>query len=244
MKLLRHETGHALNYAYKLYKKRKWQKIFGPFSAEYDDHYRLRPYSKSFVRNLEDYYAQYHPDEDFAETFAVWLTPHINWQKQYTGWKAMEKLNYVDEVMNSVKTGEPLVPRGKKFWQASRIRKTLKNFYKSKRHLWAEYFPDFHDQNLKRIFIASEEKRKRNSQLPYADDILRKYKKDIQNSVSRWTGEKKFIIDDLLTTIIQRCRALNLLAMGPEQTAVLRVSTYVTTLVMNYMYTGQFRGEE
>lgn len=79
MKLLRHEAGHALNYAYKLYRKKKWRKVFGQFSQEYEGTYRFRPYSRNFVRHLEDYYAQYHPDEDFAETFAVWLTPGLDW---------------------------------------------------------------------------------------------------------------------------------------------------------------------
>jgi len=99
MKLLRHETGHAVNYAYKLYRLNRWRELFGPFSSEYEDAYRFMPYSKSFVRHLEKHYAQCHPDEDFAETFAVWLTPDLNWREKYKGWNALEKLLYVDKLM-------------------------------------------------------------------------------------------------------------------------------------------------
>jgi len=263
MRLLRHETGHAINYAYRLYRRRKWQKVFGQFSEEYKDTYRFRPYSKSFVRHLEDYYAQYHPDEDFAETFAVWLTPNLDWRKQYKGWKAAAKLNYVNELMEEIKEKEPLMKQGKKYWQVSRVRKTLKNFYKKKKHFYAEDLPDFHDSNLKKIFISSEKsvlgiKNKKNSNdnskilstrlvdsnknesLPQASGVIKKYKRNILNNVAKWTGEKKFIIDGLLDTIIQRCRALGLIADKPEPLVILEVSAYVTVLVMNYLYTGRF----
>jgi len=246
MKLLRHEAGHALNYAYKLYRRKKWQKIFGQFSKEYDETYRFRPYSRNFVRHLEDYYAQYHPDEDFAETFAVWLTPNLKWRAQYKGWKAIEKLNYVDELMSEIKDKEPLVKKGKKYWEASRMRITLKNFYKKKRHSYMEDFPDFHDSNLRKIFVFIEPPErsysKKNKEI-LAANTIRRYKKDILNNVAKWTGEKKYVINDLLDTIIQRCKALGLLSGESESLAVLRISTYITALVMNYLYTGGFSRE-
>jgi len=247
MKLLRHETGHAINYAYKLYRRKKWQKAFGRFSKEYDDTYRFRPYSRNFVRHLEDYYAQYHPDEDFAETFAVWLTPGLKWQDQYKGWKALDKLNYVDESMNEIKDREPLVDRGKRYWEASSMRMTLKNFYKKKRQSYMEDFPDFHDSNLKNIFLFIESPERgpsnKNKEI-HAASTIRRYKKDILNNVAKWTGEKKYIINNLLDTITQRCKALGLLSGESESLAVLRISTYITTLVMNYLYTGGFSREK
>ena len=246
MKLLRHEAGHALNYAYKLYRRKKWQNIFGQFSKEYDDTYRFRPYSRNFVRHLEDYYAQYHPDEDFAETFAVWLTTNLKWQVQYEGWKAIEKLNYVNELMSGIKGKEPLVKKGKKYWEASRMRITLKNFYKQKRHFYMADFPDFHDSNLKKIFISPEpsERNSHTNKDLLAANTIRRYKKDILNNVAKWTGEKKYIINDLLDTIIQRCKALGLLSGESESLAVLRISTYITALAMNYLYTGGFSREK
>jgi len=241
MKLLRHETGHVINYIYKLYKRKKWQKIFGKFSQEYSDTYRFRPYSKSFVRHLEDYYAQYHPDEDFAETFAVWLRPKSRWQEEYKDWKALSKLKYVDKLMSEIKSMEPKVQKGKKYWQISGLKIKLKNYYKKKRKFWAEYFPDFHDSNLMRIFVKRS---KQNKDSPLAADIIKKHRKNILDSISAWTGEKKYIIDDLLITIDERCRDLRLVTLDSESVTTLKISAYITTLVMNYIYTGQFRKEK
>lgn len=239
MKLLRHETGHALNYAYKLYRKKRWRDIFGKFSQEYGDTYRFRPYSKRFVRHLEDYYAQYHPDEDFAETFAVWLTPGSDWENKYKGWKAISKLRYVDEVMQEIKDKEPIVKKGKKYWQFSSLRGTLKNFYKKKRQSYAEEFPDFHDTNLKRIFSSN----KKNKKAVKASDLIKTHRKGILNSVSAWTGEKKYITDELVKTLIERCRDLGLVVEEPQDEAVIKITTYVTALIMNYIYTGGFSKE-
>ncbi|MCP4650832.1 MAG: hypothetical protein GY853_12250 [PVC group bacterium] len=241
MKLLRHETGHAINYAYKLHKKKKWRKIFGPFSQEYADTYKYRPYSKSFVRHLEDYYAQYHPDEDFAETFAVWLTPHHNWRAKYKGWKALAKLQYVEELMQKIKQEEPMHKKGKKCWQAACLKITLKNYYKKKRRFCAEDFPDFHDINLKRIF---NEKNDENKKCLPASKLIAAHRKNIISSVYVWTGEKKYMINDVLKTLMTRCKELDLVMVDPEAVAILRFSTYVSTLIMNYMYTGKLRGDK
>lgn len=241
MKLLRHETGHAISYAYKLYKRKKWQTLFGLSSEEYGDTYKFRPYSKNFVRHLESYYAQYHPDEDFVETFAVWLTPGFDWQTKYQGWKALEKLQYVDRLMQEIRGQAPLVKKGIKYWRLSTLKITLKNHYKKKRQLLAEDFPDFHDVNLKKMFVERNEETKK---LPLASDIIRSYRKDMLNTISKWTGEKKYVINDLLKTINQRCRALKLVNPDSESQAVLKISSYITSLVMNYRYTGWFRGEK
>jgi hypothetical protein len=238
LRLLRHETGHAINYAYRLYKRRKWQKIFGKFSKEYGDTYRFRRYSKNFVKHLEDYYAQYHPDEDFAETFAVWLTPDLDWQTQYKEWKVLRKLRYVDELIREIKDKQPLLKKGKKYWQYSSLKIVLKNYYNKKRRLYAENFPDFHDANLKLIFLEKDNQR---TDLALAHDLIRKYRKNILTTVSTWSGEKKYVIDDLLAMIIERCRALKLVTPDSESITILKISTYITTLIMNYIFTGRFR---
>src|SRR5689334_7213252 len=99
MRLMRHEAAHAYSYAYQLYKKKKWQQTFGLASTEETEFYRPRPYSRSYVVHLDDWYGQSHPDEDFAETFAIWLTPGLDWRERYKGWKALEKLEYIEALM-------------------------------------------------------------------------------------------------------------------------------------------------
>src|SRR3989440_1875318 len=107
MKLMRHEAAHAYSYAYQLQRRKKWQQTFGQTSDEETPNtYRPRPFSRGYVMHLEDWYAQSHPDEDFAETFAIWLTPELDWRKQYAGWRALKKLEYVDELMRSL-AGKP-----------------------------------------------------------------------------------------------------------------------------------------
>ncbi len=241
MKLLRHETGHAINYAYQLYKKGKWQKTFGLISQDYGDSYKFRPYSKNFVRHLENHYAQYHPDEDFAETFAVWLTPGTDWKTGYRGWKALSKLTYVDELMRKIKDLPPTKPKGEKYWQSSKIKTTLKNYYKKKRCYHAEDFPDFYDAALKTIF---SEKSSVDSYESTVHAFIKKYKKELIIRVSDWTGEKKYIIEDILKKIDKRSRSLHLVITSSEPLALVNFSVYLTKLVMNYLHTGELRGNE
>src|SRR5947209_1615213 len=112
MMLLRHEAGHAFNYAYRLYKRPDWSEMFGSFRRPYRDSFRPNPFSRQFVRHIVHHqygrtYAQKHPDEDFAETFAVWLTPRSGWRRRYRNWPALQKLLYVDRLMKEVRSLPP-----------------------------------------------------------------------------------------------------------------------------------------
>src|SRR5437763_8227686 len=112
MMYLRHEAGHAFNYAYELYKTQEWHDKFGSFRKPYRDNYKPIPFSRRFVRHMEGWYAQKHPDEDFAETFAVWMSPRSNWRKRYQGWGAMAKLKYMERVGRKFGDVDPLRPQG------------------------------------------------------------------------------------------------------------------------------------
>ncbi len=240
MKLLRHETGHALNYAYRLYKRKGWRDVFGPFSLDYPETYRFKPYSKSFVRHLEEHYAQYHPDEDFTETFAVWLTPGSDWANRYRGWRALKKLEYVDRLMKEIGNREPLVKKGARYWQATKIQRTLRRHYRQKRRFWAEEFPEFHDENLRKIFpVPGAEDGYRTA----VTEIIKRNKKALLTQIARWTGEKKYVVNDQLKRIVQRCRALKLKGSGNDQEDLMKIAVYLTSLTMNYKYTGWFRGK-
>ena len=240
MKLLRHETGHAICHAYQFQKRKLWQKIFGPSTVEYGDTYRYRPYSKNYVRHLDGFYAQYHPDEDFVETFAVWLTPGLDWRTKYRGWKALLKLDYVDRLMEEIKGKEPLVKSREKFWRLATLRYTLESYYKKKRQGVAEDFPDFHDASLRKMF---SEKTQQTVHYPSVAHVIEQYKKNIIYSVSRCSGERKYIVNDLLRGIQKRARDLNLVTAHETQ-AMINLSSYITSLILNYLYTGKFRGHK
>ena len=250
MQLLRHEAGHAFSYAYDLHKRADWQKIFGSSQEEYGDTYKFKPYSKSFVSHLDGFYAQYHPDEDFVETFAVWLTPDIDWAARYKGWKALDKLKFVDAMMSEIKGKSPIKKVGRKLWNQKKLTITLRNYYRKKRLEEQEEFPDFHDVQLSRIFkslsaeewIAFKKEQRKNKDLVTAELVIRKYSKNILNSVDRCTGERKYIISDLLKNIALRARQLNMIVGDTETLAVMRLSVYVTSLIANYIHTGWFKG--
>jgi hypothetical protein len=240
MRLLRHETGHALCYAYRLNQRKQWQKLFGSSAQEYGDSYKYRPYSKNYVRHLEGYYAQYHPDEDFVETFAVWLTPGLDWRRQYQGWKALEKLEYVDRLMKEIRGKKAPVKNNQKFWRLSTLRYTLEQYYKKKRSSWEEDFPEFHDDYLKKIFFVPGD-----WVIPVypANDLISKYRQEILDSVARSTGVRKYIVSEILKSVLNRCRDLKL-RCHHEQSALIQLTSYVASLMMNYQYTGHLRGKK
>ena len=106
LRYLRHEMGHVVNYAYQLYNNQDWVKIFGSITQPYVEEYRPEPFSRRFVRHLPGWYAQKHPDEDWAETFAVWMTPGLNWREEYKGWPdALAKLQYCDLTVAALEPG-------------------------------------------------------------------------------------------------------------------------------------------
>jgi hypothetical protein len=250
MQLLRHEAGHAFSYAYNLHKRRQWQKVFGSSKGKYGNTYKFKPYSKSYVRHLDGFYAQYNPDEDFVETFAVWLTPDADWRQKYQGWRALDKLQFVDRLMSSIKGVKPLKPRGKKLWHHKNLTITLGKYYKRKYRHEEEEFPDFHDVQLEKIFTALTDEewwafkkdRRKNKEIVTAQEFIREHSKNILNSIDRCTGERKYIISDLLKNIALRAKQLHMIVSQPQAVALMQLSVYVTSLTMNYVHTGWLRG--
>jgi hypothetical protein len=238
MKLIRHETAHAYAYAYQLPRKKKWQQTFGKTSAEdTPQFYRPRPYSRSYVVHLDDWYAQSHPDEDFAETFAVWLTPGLDWRERYKGWKALHKLEYLDELMRSL-AGQPQTHQPEyRAQDYDCLNIKLKTYYARKRKLYEDSYPDFYDQDLKRLFAAGPEVADRVK----ASTYLRQRRRKLMEAVCEWTNEKKYRVNELLARLIERCDQLDLHVKADDASLNLQVPAYVTTLVMSYLFTGKFK---
>ena len=154
MRYMRHEAGHVFNYAYRLYARADWVATFGPFDRPYRDKYRPVPFSRNYVRHMEGWYAQKHPDEDFAETFAVWLTPGSAWRRRYKGWPAMRKLRYVDRMARMFGDQEPIVRTGEVDITVDDMRLTVEEFYKraeKERDMRVDLAMDVH---LSEIFLT------------------------------------------------------------------------------------------
>ena len=237
MRLMRHEAAHAYSYAYQLYKKKKWQQTFGLASKEETGFYRPRPYSRSYVMHLDDWYAQSHPDEDFAETFAVWLTPGLDWRNRYKGWKALHKLEYVEELMQSLGGKPPIYQPQYRVADYDCLNVKLKNYYAKKRKLYEDTYPDFYDADLRQLFSAGPEVESRVK----AAVLLRQRRAQLMESVAQWTNERKYRVHKLLNRLIKRCHQLDLYVKPDDAQLNLQVSAYVTTLVMNYLFTGKFK---
>jgi len=235
--LLRHECGHAIDHAYQFSSRADWQTIFGSPETEYaPETYRPRPYSKSFVRHLPNWYAQAHPDEDFAETFAVWLAmPTDVWRQRYRGWKAIEKLEYVDNLMKEAAGRPPTVTGGRRISEARKLRKTLAHYYAARRKLYAEDFPDFYDADLRAIFGNAEPDGES------AVKAMRRYRGALIASIVQWTSQRKYTVSMLIRKIMLRCKELQLTAPQDSARLHFELVAYLTALVTNHLYTGRFK---
>jgi hypothetical protein len=237
LQILRHEAGHAFDNAYDLRRRRRRIRMFGPPSTPYPDFYLPRPYSKSFVLHLDSWYAQSHPDEDFAETFAVWLTPDSDWRVRYGDWPALKKLEYVDEIMAEV-AGQPAVrATRRRVDPLERLRSTLRRHYDRKRAHYGIQHPDFYDRDLRRLFSNAHEHRRK----PKASRFIHRIRRDVRRLVAEWTGSYQYTIDQVIQDMIRRCDELGLRLMYPEPRTKLDFTVLLTVQTMNYLHSGRHR---
>jgi hypothetical protein len=245
MKLLRHEAGHCFDHAYGCSKRRDWRAQFGsPQKVYAPEHFLARPYSRSFVQHLDNNYAQAHPDEDFAETFAVWLTPQSNWRQNYAQWQgALAKLQYVDELARQYAAQQPKVGHGSLPYRVQNLKRTLAVYYQRKQRENADDFPDYFDRDLFVLFQASAQALQAE---PVASErkaavFLRKSRSAVIPAVSRWTGARKYIVDALLRRIIKRCEQLDLRLSRDQDQVLVDFGVFMTAMVGRYLQTGRFR---
>jgi hypothetical protein len=237
MRILRHETGHAIDNAYRLRRRRRWREIFGKASQAYPDYYSPKPYSKRYVLHLDAWYAQSHPVEDFAETFAVWLRPKSCWRSYYRGWRALRKLEYVDELMSEIRDEPPKVKTRSCPHSLRTIRKTLREHYQEKRAHYVVEHPDFYDHDLRRLFSDSDEK----PGSPAAAKFLRRIGPKLRREVARWTGEYQYTINQVLSDMIERCEELDLRVDRPLAEVERDTLILLTMQTMNYLHDGHHR---
>ena len=237
MMYLRHEAGHAFTYAYRLHNSSEWKQLFGPFRRPYRENYRPAPFSRDYVRHLPGWYAQKHPDEDFAETFAVWLTPRSNWRKRYRGWNAMEKLRYLDRLARTVGRSDPPRRHGRTDITVDEMDATVAEFYHQAAREEIAVTELAPDTDLRDIFRVS----KRRKGARPAQEFLRQHRKAVIDKVAQWTGAQRPLIKTLVETIEERAGKLDLRADESRQAEHLaELTAYTTALVMTYVAKGKF----
>lgn len=232
LQILRHEAGHVVQHAYGLHRRRKWQQLFGPASEMYPDYYRPDPTSHDYVQHLPRWYAQCHPAEDFAETFAVWLTPRSGWRKKYADWPAIEKLEYVDELMSEIAGEKPLLTNRFEVDPIGKMTRTLGEHYEYKLAHYAVATPATFDRELQRIFSSDPEDRA----APLAATWVQRNRDVIRRSVSKWTGEYALTLDAVLDDMVTRCRAMKLRAPGPEMQLRAKLTAMLTNKAMRALF--------
>jgi hypothetical protein len=237
LKILRHEAGHAIDNAYLLRRRPTRRRLFGLPDTPYPEYYTPKPYSKSFVQHLDHWYAQSHPDEDFAETFAVWLDPQSMWATRYSGWPAQRKLEYMDTLMRELSHSRARVRSKREVDPLRRLRKTLREHYAKKREHYGLDHPDFYESDLRNLFSDSPAYAKH----PAAARFIRKIRKEARSTVAGFTDSYQYTIDQLIEKIIERCRELNLRLTDAEESTKIDFMLFLTVQTMNYLHSGRHR---
>jgi hypothetical protein len=235
IKYLRHECGHALNYAYKLYKDPDWEKTFGLYSKPYKDNYKAIPFDTRFVRHSPGWYAQKHPDEDFAESFAVWLTPNSRWREIYADTLALPKLLYVEELVQQYGQKTPCVIGGKLDRPLEELDITLARWCRMREREGRKKIAlsDIINEDLKRLFpdAAGEP----------AVNIFQSNSRQLVHNVHDWTGVSRDLLNSLVYELMKRVKALELkVKLDRETRLTMSLAIFISTLAMNYQYSGKF----
>jgi hypothetical protein len=234
MMYMRHEAGHAFNYAYELYNTEEWHELFGPFRRPYRDRYSFVPFSKNYVRHIAGWYAQKHPDEDFAETFAVWLTPGSKWRQKYKNWPAMKKLRYMDRICHEVGDVHPKRPLGETDFTVEDMEETIAEFYKQHSRDESDLVADLAlDSDLDDIFAQAGEVPEERARK--AGAVVAQHRKEIVDKVSYWTGVRRSLVKTLVESVATKADELNLVVdRNRESEHIVELTTYITTLSMNF----------
>src|SRR5450755_556981 len=213
MRILRHEAGHAIDSAYRLRRRRQWREVFGPASLPYPDTYRPRPGSRRFVQHLGAWYAQAHPTEDFAETFAVWLKPNSPWRREYVGWPAYAKLLYIDQLAEEIGDAEPKVTDRSRIEDISEETQTLRQHYERKLARYRMPRRSGADELLLKVFITAP----RNRASPKAASVLREMRGSLRQQIQRSGAFSEYLLHQVLRLMIERCERLGLHVRGSRR---------------------------
>ena len=235
MRYLRHEAGHAVNYAFRLYDRADFSNNFGDYARPYHERYAADPLSRAYVRHILGWYAQKHPDEDFAETFAVWLTPMLDWKTEYAGWEALRKLEWMDAVMREVGPQSPAVPEiSEDDLPVDAMDWTVSEHYA----LDEEPFPlgdgrQF-DSDLLRVFV-------RPADSPAGEPAARflsQHEGELVTRIAYWTGEAPPLVRALVRVLRDRAATLALRVSGLEAATLIELTAFGTAVMMHWRYTG------
>lgn len=234
LRILRHEVGHAVQNAFQLHRRKRWQRVFGPSTRRYPDAYRPNPASRRYVQHLDYWYAQAHPCEDFAETFAVWLTPGSSWRKRYAGWPALRKLEYVDETMKELAGRAPKVRSRERVDPLPQLEQTLREYYAAKHDRFQALTTNIYDPDLRRIFGDDDSDAKLSAAL-----FLHRNRARVRRMVARGTGKHEYAVDLVVKEMIHRSRELGLRCSRDADELLVDLAILIAARAVEYVYRGR-----
>jgi hypothetical protein len=240
LRYLRHEMGHVVNYAYRLYDDREWEQLFGSMSEPYDDDYRPVPFSRKHVRHLPGWYAQKHPDEDWAETFAVFLTPGLDWRAEYaTRPAALAKLEYCTRTVHALLDRDPVVVDDELDEDVGELEYSIGQFYRDLSPADPRLGINL-DTMLRSVFPAAAGHASA-APLRTAAGLLHRLEGELLGNVYRWTGHFPERTRVLVDHLQARAESLDLHYRAEDETSVtVALTTLVTSLAMNYVQSGAY----
>jgi hypothetical protein len=230
MRILRHEAGHALDSAYRLRRRRRWREVFGPASLPYPDTYRPRPGSRRFVQHLGAWYAQAHPTEDFAETFAVWLKPRSAWRREYRGWPAFVKLEFIDSLAAQIGDARPAVHDRSPIESIAEDTRTLREHYEQKLARYRMPRRSGADELLLKVFTTAPRSRRSAK----AASVIREMRNGLRREIVRSGAFSEYLVHQVLRLVIDRCESLNLYVRGPRRELKSHLLWLVARLAESY----------
>lgn len=241
LRYLRHEMGHIIDYVYKLNQNRSWRQCFGRPSRPYREEYRPHPFSPEYVIHLPGFYAQKHPQEDWAETCAVYLTPGRDWRQEYAGCGgALHKLTYCEEVLAQVKHAKQLALVFARDEDIETIECSLDDFYAQLEEgsaavppagmaaaLDAAFAPLFCDEGGKTFTVA---------------DLIRANLAELCSVTFRLTGHFPNRVRPLLGMLADTAAVMDLRYASAAQTeALLTLTSLVGAMAMNFTLHGSYQ---
>lgn len=236
-RILRHETGHALDNAYRFRLRKRWRQVFGPATRPYPTRYAPRTTSRNYVMHLGHWYAQSHPSEDFAETFAVWLAPNSTWRVDYEHWHALRKLRYVDELMQAIRDERPPVRRKTRVEPLAGNHTTLREHYAGKLAYADRTETERYDVRLRRVFAPLD----RNPGRPAAATFLRQVRPELTRLLVRRSRLHPYLVHHVMRMVIRRTRELDLCVNQPLRLSKREVFALLERILFDFVRRGRER---
>ena len=156
--------------------------------------------------------------------------------KDYAGWPALKKIEFIDKMMRSIRGKAPYKKSGPKWRQLRSIRMTIAYSHKLKRKAMEEDFPDYFDRDLYALFSAEAPPKSEK-----AGRFLRRHRRSLVRSISQWTMEKRYTVHALVTRLAERADELKLRVQRSELETLSQASVCLTAMAKNYFLTGKFK---